>query len=293
VYEAECVQIYDEVFAKFGLRALIRINNRKILVGIAEVCGIADDVSAMTISIDKWDKIGRDGVGREMEKRGIPAEKAEAVLSLISKDDFLELADALKPSEAGTQGVQDVQQVMQYVAGSQLHNEFRFDARLARGLDYYTGCIFEVESPDYANGSIGGGGRYDDLTGIFDMPDIPGVGVSFGAARIFDALEQLELFPADLQFAPRILFLPMDKESMEYVFGIVSRVRNAGISADLYPEPVKLQKQFKYANALGVPYVAVVGENERLNEVFALKKMSTGEQENVNFEQLVKSIHIK
>jgi histidyl-tRNA synthetase len=292
IYEAECVQIYDEVFAKLKLPVLIRINHRKILEGIAEVCGIADAVSAMTISIDKWDKIGREGVGGEMQKRGISAENAKSVLSLISQDDFLELASALKPSETGTLGIHEVQEVMQYVAGSHLENEFRFDARLARGLDYYTGCIFEVESPEYASGSIGGGGRYDDLTGIFGMPDIPGVGVSFGAARIFDALEQLELFPDDLQFSPRILFLTIDKESMEYVFGIVSRIRKAGISADLYPEPIKLQKQFKYANALGVPFVAVIGENERLHEVFALKNMSTGHQENVNFDQLLKAIHI-
>jgi len=292
VYEAECVQIYDEVFAKLNLPVVIRINHRKILEGIAEVCGIADKVSAMTVSIDKWDKIGRDGVGREMEKRDITSDKAEKVLALIEQDDFIALGAALKASETGMQGIRDIEGVIQYVSGTKLENEFRFDARLARGLEYYTGCIFEVESPQYASGSIGGGGRYDDLTGIFGMPDIPGVGVSFGAARIFDALEQLDLFPGDLQYSPRVLFLPMDKDVMEYVFGAVSRIRQAGISADMYPEPAKLQKQFKYANSLGVPYVAVVGEDERVHELFALKNMVSGEQESVNFDQLVEAIDI-
>jgi histidyl-tRNA synthetase len=292
VYEAECVQIYDEAFARLRLPVIIRINHRKILEGIAEVCGITDSINAMTVSIDKWDKIGREGVGLEMEKRGIDPDKVELVLKLIEQDELISLASALKSSETGMQGVHDIEEVIQYISGSRLENEFRFDAKLARGLDYYTGCIFEVESPLYTSGSIGGGGRYDDLTGVFGMPDIPGVGISFGAARIFDALEQLKLFPDDLQLSPRVLFLPMDKASMEFVFGAVSRVRQAGIAADMYPEPVKLQKQFKYANSLGVSFVAVVGENERVHEVFALKNMTTGQQETVDFDQLVAAIHI-
>ncbi|RLD22388.1 MAG: histidine--tRNA ligase [Bacteroidetes bacterium] len=292
IYEAECVQIYDEVFDKLKLPVIIRINHRKILEGIAEVCGIADAVSAMTISVDKWDKVGRSGVASEMEKRGISAENAESVLTLIEEDDFLALAKALRSSDTGTQGIHDIEEVIKYVSGSGTKNEFRFDATLARGLDYYTGCIFEVESPDYASGSIGGGGRYDDLTGIFGMPDIPGVGVSFGAARIFDALEQLNLFPENLQFSPRILILPMDSESMEFAFGSLSKIRQAGIAADMYPEPVKLQKQFKYANALGVPFVAVIGENERVHEVFALKNMDSGKQDTVNIDQLIEVLQM-
>jgi len=293
VYEAECVQIYDQVFAMLKLPVIIRINHRKILEGIAEVCGIGESVSAMTVSIDKWDKIGREGVGLEMEKRGITSGNAEKVLTLIEKDDFISLSSALRTSESGVQGIREIEEVIRYVSGSKVENTFRFDAKLARGLDYYTGCIFEVESPQYRSGSIGGGGRYDDLTGIFGMPDIPGVGVSFGAARIYDALEQLNLFPDNLQFAPRILLLPMDKDSLGYVFGVLTKIRQEGISADMYPEPAKLQKQFKYANSLGVPYVAVIGENERVDEVFALKNMMTGEQKTVNIDQLIKTLHIR
>lgn len=293
IYEAECVQIYDEVFANLNLPVRIRINHRKILEGVAEVCGIADAVDAMTVSIDKWDKIGQAGVALEMEKRGVPLHAIEKITSLIAADNFIELADALKSSEAGMQGIREIEDVMHYVAVSDLQNEFVFDAKLARGLDYYTGCIFEVESPLYASGSIGGGGRYDDLTGIFGMPDIPGVGVSFGAARIYDALDQLQLFPDDLQLQPRLLLLPMDQASIEYVFGVVSRIRQMGISADMYPEPAKLQKQFKFANSLGVPYVAVIGENERMNDVFSLKNMATGEQELVNFDQMAATVRLK
>lgn len=286
IYEAELVQIYDEVFARLGLPVCIRLNHRKLLMGIAEVCGIGDS-QAMTIAIDKWDKIGEEGVKEDMLRRGITANAADQVIEILSDSGFDRVASNMDGSAAGTEAVKDLRRVQALLENGQLKNELLIDPKLARGLDYYTGCIFEVEGIGYEGGSIGGGGRYDDLTGIFGMPDIPGVGVSFGAARIYDALEQLDLFPETIAAAPSVLFLSLDDESLEHAFQLVTKVRQAGIRADIYPEAAKLKKQMKFANSLDVPHVVIIGESERTEHIYTLKNMHTGQQEQVGIEEMV------
>jgi histidyl-tRNA synthetase len=286
VYEAELVQIYDEVFNTLGLDVTIRINHRKILAGIAEHCNVAEHLTAMTTSIDKWDKIGEDGVGIEMQKRRIPQTAINKITEILKKGSLESLSGTLNESSAGMQGIIAMKEVMQYLNAGQLHNTFRFDVRLARGLDYYTGCIFEVDANDADMGSLGGGGRYDDLTSIFGMPGTSGVGISFGAERIFDVMESKKLFPSSLSSAPQILCIPLDKETMTFAFEVTTSLRNQGISADLYPEPAKLQKQLKYANQLGVRYVAIIGEDELSSRSVMLRNMDSGDQEIVAAGQL-------
>ena len=291
VYEAELVQIYDEVFATFQLPVRIRLNHRKVLAGIAEASGIgAERATEMTIAIDKWDKIGKEGVLGEMTSRGIDLDKANKALTILESPNLNDIAEHLSTSEAGREGIAQLEEVKRLLADAELTNELVIDPRLARGLDYYTGCIFEVESPQYSAGSIGGGGRYDDLTGIFGMPDIPGVGVSFGAARIYDALQQLELFPKELEAAPQVLFLPLDEESVRHCFGVLTRLRNAGVRGDMYPEAAKLKKQMKYANGLGVHYVVIVGETERNEGKYTLKDMRSGEQSVYTTDDLIRKL---
>jgi histidyl-tRNA synthetase len=289
MYEAELLQIYALVFRTLGLRVRIMINNRKILFGLAEAAGIADKFIEMTTAIDKLDKIGMDGVVIEMMDRGISQEAAERVLELLSISDLNKLKGALADSEMGCLGIDEILKVLAYTGDSV--PEVDFAVNLARGLNYYTGCIFEVKVdtanyPGFIMGSIGGGGRYDNLTKIFGLSGVSGVGVSFGAERIYDAMEELGLFPEDIERGIDILFCALDPESHIYAFEQVYRLRCKDISCDLYPEPAKIKKQMAYANARKVRWVAIIGESERQLGIFTLKNMTTGEQQPCSAEEL-------
>jgi histidyl-tRNA synthetase len=287
LYEAELAQIYDEAFAALQLPVTIKINNRKILAGIAEAAGIADQFVDMTVAIDKLDKIGLDGVTEELIRRGIP----ESAIALIRQVLTNPTLDALRPllaeSTAGQAGLAELDRVMTYLAHSPLHNSLVFDATLARGLSYYTGCIFEVSANNVVMGSIGGGGRYADLTGVFGMPGLSGVGISFGADRIYDVLEQLGLFPAALSQSVPLLFMAFDDATHAFAFECISQVRAAGIAAELYPEPGKLKKQFEYAAKRQIPYVVIIGETEQHTGLLVVKDQATGEQETMTLEALI------
>lgn len=291
MYEAELVNIYAEVFRKLGIKVRILINNRKILFGLAEAAGITNKFMEMTIAIDKLDKIGKEGVIKEMADRGISEDQATKVLSLLNIDNVNDLKSAFLGLEEGTKGIEEIQTVLDYLDGSV--PELTFDISLARGLNYYTGCIFEVKidasssgHPGFSMGSIGGGGRYDNLTGVFGLNGVSGVGVSFGAERIYDVMEELNLFPEDVQKDIEVLFVALDEESHRYAFKQVAILRQAGIPCDLYPEPTKMKKQMSYANARKVPFVAIIGETEREAGKVSLKNMVTGEQSDVEVSSL-------
>ena len=294
-YEAELVQIYDEVFGKLGVKTITRINNRKVLAGIAEVAGIPDQMVEMTVAIDKLDKIGLDGVVNELRQREIGETAIEQISTILEIKDLDALATALQSSETGMQGVEEIKTVFAYLEGYELSNQLQFDVTLARGLNYYTGCIFEVnvdtaEHPDVKMGSIGGGGRYADLTSVFGLKNMPGVGVSFGAERIYDVLEELELFPAEDSAALKVLFIAFDEKSHRYAFRCVNRLRAADINADLYPDPVKLKKQMKYANDRQVPFVILIGDNEMESGELTFKNMQSGEQEQLTIETIMERL---
>ena len=277
MYEAELAQIYDDVFTKLGIDVIIKINNRKILAGIAEVAGISEQFVDMTIAIDKLDKIGIEGVRQEMQARGIPANAIDKVAQLLQIATPADLKPLLASSATGAAGIEEVAQVFDFLETSTTQ-EVQFDVTLARGLNYYTGCIFEVQAKNVQMGSIGGGGRYDDLTGIFGLKGVSGVGVSFGAERIYDVMEELQLFPSDTASSLQILFIAFDATTHRFAFQCLQSVRAAGIHAELYPDPGNLKKQMKYANSRHVPYVALIGEAEMTNGQLTLKDMVTGEQ---------------
>ena len=291
MYEAELVHILDEVFDALNIKVTIRLNNRKVLAGFAEVAGIADRFVDMTVAIDKLDKIGEDGVTSEMQRRGIAEAPVQRVLELLKMSELSELEQSLGASETGSLGITELKTIFQYLDGARLKNSVKFDPTLARGLSYYTGCIFEVQANEYEIGSISGGGRYDDLTGLFGLKGVSGVGISFGAARIYDVMTALDLFPKDLYTAPRILFVAFDSESHHYAFNCVMKCRQSGINADLYPDPTKIKKQMRYANALGVPFVALVGDTERQANQVTLKDMVSGEQSQLSLEDALARIH--
>jgi len=290
MYEAELVQIYAEVFRKLGIKVKILINNRKILFGLAEAAEITDKFMEMTIAIDKIDKIGKDGVVKEMTDRGIHLSQAEKVMNLLEINDLSKLKIAFAGLTEGSKGIEEIETILTYIDNEV--PELTFETSLARGLNYYTGCIFEVKVdpaayPGFTMGSIGGGGRYDNLTGVFGLNGVSGVGVSFGAERIYDVMEELQLFPSGVQKDIEILFIALDEESHKYAFRQVATLRKSGISCDLYPEPAKLKRQMSYANARNVPYVGIIGESERLEGIISLKNMVTGEQNNVNPDALI------
>lgn len=290
-YEAELVQIYDEVFAALGIRTVIRINNRKILAGIAEVAGIPDQMVAMTVAIDKLDKIGVEGVRKELLERNIGEAAVATIEHILTIQDLAALKTALADSPTGLLGVEEVATVLDYLADSTLTNRLQFDITLARGLNYYTGCIFEVNvdptaHPDVKMGSIGGG-RYADLTGVFGLKNMPGVGVSFGAERVYDVLAELDAFPAQDATALKVLLVAFDAKGHRYAFRVLTRLRAAGINADLYPDPGKLQKQLTYADDRKVPYVVLIGDNEMDSGLLMLKNMATREQEALALEAVV------
>ena len=292
--EAELAQIYDEVFAKLGLSVIININNRKVLAGMAEAAGIPEHFLSMTMAIDKLDKIGLEGVKKELGGRGIPEAAIDKIVAMLGIQDLGALKNALAQSETGQQGVRELEMVFEYLGVVETQQAVRFDITLARGLNYYTGCIFEVAVDTQAEGqekvkmgSIGGGGRYDDLTGVFGMKGTSGVGISFGAERIYDVMEELGLFPEDQANTLRLLFIAFDDKSHRYAFKALQQVRAAGINAELYPEPVKLKKQMKYANNRKVPYTVLVGDREIETGELAFKNMATGEQKSLPLASII------
>ncbi len=289
VYEAELAQIYDAVFSQLGFRVRIRLNNRKILYSIAEAAGIGDRFTEMTIAIDKLDKIGMEGVKQEMRERGISDAALQKIGEILEVEELSTLSPLLKGSGTGQQGIRELETVFRYLRTGDTVNPVTFDVTLARGLDYYTGCIFEVnvDEEKVKMGSLGGGGRYDDLTGVFGLKDVSGVGISFGAERIYDVMEELDLFPASREEQLQLLFIAFDEEAHLYAFRCLNEVRRAGINAEIYPEPVKLKKQMKYANARQVPQVALVGGEEMQNNQLSLKDMQSGEQETLPLEALM------
>ncbi len=290
INEVELVQIYDEGFAKLGVDATIKLNNRKILAGLAEVANIKDKFISMTIAIDKLDKIGIEGVRKEMTSHEIPNEAIAKIEAVLNADTLEELKPILAHSETGMKGIEELETIFDYLKDIELTNEVKFDVTLARGLNYYTGAIFEVSANNVQLGSIGGGGRYDDLTSNFGLKGMPGVGVSFGADRIYVVMDELNLFPELSKDSTQLIFLAMDEESHKYAFQQLQKVRKAGINAELYPEVKKFQKQMKYANTRKVPFIAIVGEDERDSGVLGVKNMRAGTQENITVEALIEQL---
>lgn len=294
INEVELMQIVDTVFTKFGIRVQIKINNRKILTGIAEVIGEADKIVDITVAIDKLDKIGLEAVNEELRNDGISEEAIEKLQPIIklegTNDEKLQvIREVLASSEVGLKGVEETQYILDNLKGC-LKNEIQLDLTLARGLNYYTGAIFEVKALDVQIGSITGGGRYDNLTGIFGMPGLSGVGISFGADRIYDVLNQLELYPTDAMTGTQLLFINFGEKETAYCMPIARAAREAGIRTEVYPDSVKMKKQMAYANAKQIPFVALAGENEIAENKLTLKNMVAGEQKLVSQEELIAAI---
>ncbi|MBR6590505.1 MAG: histidine--tRNA ligase [Bacteroidaceae bacterium] len=293
--EVELMQIVDTVFTRFGIRVCIKINNRKILSGIAEIIGEADKIVDITVAIDKLDKIGLDNVNAELASKGISQEAIDKLQPIIllsgsNAEKLVTLKNVLAASEVGLKGVEECEFILNTLASLGLKNEVELDLTLARGLNYYTGAIFEVKALDVQIGSITGGGRYDNLTGIFGMPGISGVGISFGADRIFDVLNQLDLYPKEAVTGTRVLFVNFGAAEMAYCLPVLARLRVAGVSAEIYPDSSKMKKQMAYANAKEVPFVAIVGENEMAEGKVMLKNMATGEQSLLTVDELVEAL---
>ena len=281
--EVELVQMIDRVYGKFGIRVSIKINNRKILTGIAEIIGEADKIVDITVAIDKLDKIGLDNVNAELASKGIPQEAIEKLQPIImlsgSNEEKLEtLKSVLSASETGLKGVEESEFILKTVATLGVKSEVELDLTLARGLNYYTGAIFEVKALDVQLGSISGGGRYDNLTGVFGMSGMSGVGISFGADRIYDVLNQLDLYPKEAVNPTQLLFVNFGEKEAAYCLPVLSAARDAGIRAEIYPDSAKMKKQMSYANDKNIPFVAIVGENEMNEGKLTLKNMTTGEQ---------------
>ena len=288
--EVELMQIVDTVFTRFGVRVQIKINNRKILTGIAEVIGAADKIVDITVAIDKLDKIGIDNVNAELREDGLTDEQIEKLQPIImlegTNEQKLEtIAQVLASSETGLKGVEETRYILSFL--TTLNNEIQLDLTLARGLSYYTGAIFEVKALDTPMGSISGGGRYDNLTGIFGMPGLSGVGISFGVDRIYDVLNALDLYPKDSLQTTQVLFINFGEKETAYCLPIVAKVRQAGIRAEIFPDSTKMKKQMSYANAKQIPFVVLAGDNEIAEGKVTLKNMETGEQTLVSPDELI------
>ena len=289
--EVELMQIIDEVFSRFGIRVSIKINNRKILTGIAEIIGAADKIIDITVAIDKLDKIGLEKVNEELLAAGLNAEQVQTLQPIIdlkgsNAEKVATMREVLAASETGLKGCDEVAFVLDTLAAAgSLRNEIELDLTLARGLNYYTGCIFEVKALDYAIGSITGGGRYDNLTGIFGMPGLSGVGISFGADRIYDVLNGLDLYPSDTAGSVRLLFINFGEREAARCLEYAAAARKKGVSTEVYPDTVKMKKQMAYANAQHIPFVALVGESELAENRLTLKNMETGEQQQLSIEE--------
>ena len=292
VNEVELVQIMDEVFRRFGIRVCIKMNNRKILSGIAEIIGESDKIVDITVAIDKLDKIGLDNVNEELRNKELSEEAIRRLQPIImlngtNEEKVSKLRDILANSEIGLKGVDELAFILDRLKHTSLHAELELDLTLARGLNYYTGAIFEVKALDVQIGSITGGGRYDNLTGVFGMEGVSGVGISFGADRIFDVLNQLDLYPADSLQTTQLLFVNFGEKEEAYLFPLVAKVRAAGIRTELYPESAKMKKQMGYADTKKIPFVAIVGETEMAENKINLKNMITGEQTLVTIDELI------
>ena len=293
--EVELMQIVDTVFTRFGIRVCIKINNRKILTGIAEIIGEADKIVDITVAIDKLDKIGLDNVNKELAEKGISEEAIAKLQPIIllsgtNAEKLATLKTVLSDSETGLKGVEESEFILDTLQTMGLKNEIELDLTLARGLNYYTGAIFEVKALDVQIGSITGGGRYDNLTGVFGMAGVSGVGISFGADRIFDVMNQLDLFPKDNMTTTQILFVNFGKQEERYCLPLLKQLREAGINAEIYPEAAKMKKQMTYADKKEIPFVALIGENEMQEGIISLKNMLSGEQHNVTMEELVERL---
>ena len=293
--EVELMQIIDTVFTRFGIKVLIKINNRKILSGIAEYINEADKIVDITVAIDKLDKIGLDNVNAELAADGLSSEAIEKLQPIITlsgtnEEKLATMSNILKGSEAGMKGVEELNYILNMLKQCGLNNEVEFDLTLARGLNYYTGAIFEVKACDVQIGSITGGGRYDNLTGIFGMPGISGVGISFGADRIYDVLNTLDLYPENAMSNTQLLFINFGEKETAYCMPIAAKAREAGVATEIYPDAVKMKKQMSYANAKHIPFVALAGENEMNEGKFTLKNMETGQQKLVSAEELIAEV---
>ena len=293
--EVELMQIVDTVFNRFGVRVQIKINNRKILTGIAEVIGAADKIVDITVAIDKLDKIGIDNVNEELRADGLEENQIAKLQPIISlegtNDEKLDtIAEVLKDSEIGLKGVLESRFILNTLKSLGLKNEIQLDLTLARGLNYYTGAIFEVKALDVQIGSITGGGRYDNLTGIFGMPGISGVGISFGVDRIFDVLNALDCYPKDAVNGTQLLFINFGEKEAAYCLPFVAQARAAGIRTEIFPDSSKMKKQMSYANAKQIPFVALAGENEMAAQKLTLKNMLTGEQQLVDISEIIKTV---
>ena len=293
--EVELMQIVDTVFTKFGVRVCIKINNRKILTGIAEVIGEAEKIVDITVAIDKLDKIGLEKVNEELRNDGISEEAIEKLQPIISlsgsNEEKLEvISQVLAGSETGLKGVEETRFILDTLKAVGLNNEIELDLTLARGLNYYTGAIFEVKALDTPMGSITGGGRYDNLTGIFGLPGLSGVGISFGADRIYDVLNALDLYPKEAVNSTQVLFINFGETETAYCLPIVGKLRQAGIRSEIFPDKAKMKKQMSYANAKNIPFVVLAGENEMAAGKVTLKNMESGEQTLVTAEELIATV---
>ena len=293
--EVELMQIVDTVFTKFGVRVCIKINNRKILTGIAEVIGEAEKIVDITVAIDKLDKIGLEKVNEELRNDGISEEAIEKLQPIISlsgsNEEKLEvISQVLAGSETGLKGVEETRFILDTLKAVGLNNEIELDLTLARGLNYYTGAIFEVKALDTPMGSITGGGRYDNLTGIFGLPGLSGVGISFGADRIYDVLNALDLYPKEAVNSTQVLFINFGETETAYCLPIVGKLRQAGIRSEIFPDKAKMKKQMSYANAKNIPFVVLAGENEMAAGKVTLKNMESGEQTLVTVEELIATV---
>ncbi len=293
--EVELVQMIDTVFRKFGIRISIKVNNRKILTGIAEIIGAADKIIDITVAIDKLDKIGLDNVNAELASKGISQEAIDKLQPIIllsgsNTEKLQTLKEILATSETGMKGVEESEFLLNTVARQGISSDVELDLTLARGLNYYTGAIFEVKALDVQIGSISGGGRYDNLTGVFGMDGVSGVGISFGADRIYDVLNQLDLYPKEASDSTKVLFVNFGEKEADYILPILAKVRAEGIRAEIYPDSAKMKKQMSYANNKQIPFVAIAGENEMNEGKVMLKNMQTGTQDLVTAEELIAAL---
>ena len=293
--ELELLQIANEVFKRFGIRVCIKLNNRKVLAGIAEVVGAPEKIVDITVAIDKLDKIGLEKVNQELLAKGLTEEnvnKLQPILALSGNNNekLAQLKDVLANSEIGLKGVAELETLFGYTANLDFTAELELDLTLARGLNYYTGTIIEVKALDVQIGSITGGGRYDNLTGVFGVDGLSGVGISFGADRIYDVLNQLDLYPKTTVNQTQVIFLNFGEKEMEYCIPLLAQLRSAGISTEIYPDAVKFKKQMQYANDRNIPFVAIVGESEMAENVIMLKDMTTGNQEKVLINDIISKL---
>jgi histidyl-tRNA synthetase len=295
VYEAELVQIYYQAFRSLGLSVIIKVNNRKVLFGLAEAAGVADKFVDMTLAIDKLDKIGKDGVTAELIQRGINDTACEKIFEMLAVESYKDLYVYFAEGSEGRAGIDELATLFEFLSTTDISN-VAFDIKLARGLSYYTGCIFEVAvdtvaHSDVVMGSIGGGGRYANLTGSFGMPGLSGVGISFGIERIFDVLTELDLFPKSVTNLPKIVFMAMDHPSQVYAYQLASQLRDKGLAIDIYPDHGKLKKQIKYASDRGIKYAGIVGESETVSNKVMCKNLETGEQELLDIDTLAEILN--